>query len=687
MQMKTLKNNIVVYILIVLGLISALVINYQRHSIERVANQVEIMMDYEDLAKLASISGKTTQQTLADFKKAGVTTLNVYDTNLEKLNKSGIVSTVTNSQLLDQRRLGGERFAWANALTDKQLMQTGVYVVGEQGIYWNELKEDVKYRFADSRIIADGAKPVLFIPGDTELVMVQHLGLPTQEMKYVIDNGFLLTVRPMNYDKVSEANINSVFKRIDDSGVKVTGIHFTALNSLGAENQIDKVAAELKKRDITLAMAEHFLQLQFAPMLGIEKFPEKIDYKVARLYVIDKRERGKISVKDATRRFAITDIERNIRINFLHNFEEADPDKTLYETNLDYVQGVADSVKARGFTLGRASTFAPYFPNKMLFIPIIFGAVAACVLYLSLFFNREKFCNIKQGILTVVVAGVLCVPVVMGGGLSVRQLIAFASAVIFPVLSMIYIIHLWDKAAEKKQTTGIGSILLAATWQITLAVAISLVGGMYLAAILGDVRFFLELDIYRGVKATFMAPIILVAFYYVFKHNIFAKDDNNFNLLKQIKELLNIKLNVKVLAVFGILGFIAWVFIGRSGHTAGVPVPAWEIKLRLFLEEVMYARPREKEFMIGHVAFFLAALASIKRYPHIITLAFVCGATIGQGSLVQTFAHMRTPVFMSTIRAIDGWALGIPIGIVVALIFNYMYPYLRKIESELSSDE
>ena len=404
MQMKK-KHNIVLYVLIVLGLVSALIINYQRHQVERVANSVEIMMDYEDLAKLASVSGKSTQQTLAEFKQAGVTTLNVYDTNLEKLSKSGIVSVITNSQLKDQRRLGGDKLPWAMTLTDAQLAETGVYVVGEPGVYWQELQEDAKQRFAASRmVVTTGSQQVMFIPGDTELVMVQHLGLPTEEMKYVVNNGFLLTVRPMNYNKVSAENIDSVFKRIDQAGVKATGIHFTALHSLGATEQMDKVAAELKKRDMTLAMAEHFLQLQFAPMLGIEKFPDKMDYRVARLYVIDKRERGKISVKDAVRRFAITDIERNIRINFLHNFEEAEPDKTLYETNIDYVKDVADSIQNRGFVLGRASTFAPYFPDKVLFIPIIFGVVAAGVLYLSLFFSREKFTNTRQSISVAVLA-------------------------------------------------------------------------------------------------------------------------------------------------------------------------------------------------------------------------------------------------------------------------------------------
>lgn len=64
---------------------------------------------------------------------------------------------------------------------------------------------------------------------------------------------------------------------------------------------------------------------------------------------------------------------------------------------------------------------------------------------------------------------------------------------------------------------------------------------------------------------------------------------------------------------------------------------------------MMYARPREKEFMIGHPAFYLAAFAAYKQAPRLWQMLLVVGATIGQGSLVQTFAHMRTPVIMNVI--------------------------------------
>ena len=49
----------------------------------------------------------------------------------------------------------------------------------------------------------------------------------------------------------------------------------------------------------------------------------------------------------------------------------------------------------------------------------------------------------------------------------------------------------------------------------------------------------------------------------------------------------------------------------------------------------------------------------------IIFFALVMAATIGQGSMVETFAHMRTPIMMSVARGIGGIVLGAGIGAVL----------------------
>ena len=70
-----------------------------------------------------------------------------------------------------------------------------------------------------------------------------------------------------------------------------------------------------------------------------------------------------------------------------------------------------------------------------------------------------------------------------------------------------------------------------------------------------------------------------------------------------VRKFLDVPVRMGTLIIIGALAMCAYIFVGRSGHTAGVPVPGIEVAMRRFLENVMFARPREKEFLIGHPHF------------------------------------------------------------------------------------
>ena len=191
----------------------------------------------------------------------------------------------------------------------------------------------------------------------------------------------------------------------------------------------------------------------------------------------------------------------------------------------------------------------------------------------------------------------------------------------------------------------------------------------------------MEINIYRGVKLTFILPVVLTAILYLKRHDMLQVVGKGLkSLLTKLNSLLDTGLTFKHVAVLMVFLFIAFYFVGRSGHTGGVPVPAIELKMRAFLEQVMYARPREKEFMIGHPAFFLMVMAVYKCAPRWWQFVLICGAVIGQGSLVQTFCHMRTPVVMSFVRALDGYAVGIIFGIVSVLGVSLLLMLMEKLK-------
>ena len=104
--MTDCRYNRVLLGLIFLGLIAALVIGWQRHALEGANLRVEMVMDYEDMVELAEIEGIPAPVLMQQFKDAGITSLAVYETTLEKLNKSGKVTAMPGAHFLHQYRTG-----------------------------------------------------------------------------------------------------------------------------------------------------------------------------------------------------------------------------------------------------------------------------------------------------------------------------------------------------------------------------------------------------------------------------------------------------------------------------------------------------------------------------------------------------------------------------------------------------
>ncbi len=693
--MKSRYNPVLIAVILV-GLVCALWINWNRHEIEQRNNTVEMAMEYKDLRKLAALEGLPEEVVLKKFQVAGINSLMVFDTSLNRLGKIGAIKLATGEELRQAKVLGADTGVFAAV---KNVNENAVYIAeGDDKTAFEEAWEDLLMRYGAERTrMVSSNPPVIEALGSTELLPINAvrepvgilqapLGLSSSEMRKVAALGFNVIIRPQNFVNVNEEKIDSIFKRIVKAGVEVN-----AYMPAGAEvvGYPDKLGYMAEKMDgCKLIMQEHYTQLQFAPVAGLVPLAEALNYKAVRTYVIDSLEQKKITVGEGLRRWALTDEERNVRVNYIRPYFLSQNGQDLLTMNLQYVKDSAANVKARGFKIGEAGLFeaeastvkngytGPYFPNKIAFVIIGAAVLAGAVVYLA---QLVELTNGKQTILWAVLTAVMAALLLVGSGLVMRQALAFGAAVFFPVLSMNVILDIWDRT--KSGNVNALKVICNSTWQLALAVLMSLVGGMYLAAILADSRFLLEIDIYRGVKLTFVMPLVLMTVLYVKRYDMLGVMGAGVKVaIGRVNELLNKPITFKHIAILGVLGIVLLYFVARSGHSAGVPVAAIEVKMRLFLEQLMYARPRQKEFMIGHPAFFLAAYAAYYGAPRLVQYALTCGAVIGQASLVQTFCHMRTPVFMSTVRAIDGYAMGAVIGIVVVAVLALAMPCLKNFQ-------
>ena len=668
--MAYFRYNRVLLFFIILGLVASLVIVWQRHKVEIANSSVELVMDYEDLQELARIEGVDSKQLMQQFRQAGISSVAVYDVTLKTLHESGRIAVIPGAELLHQSRTGLVNDPqWLKWLAEGKISADSVYITGAAAQF-TELLPDLQRRFSDRVTeLSGGQQPVIAIKGSHEKLIKVELGISSAEVREAAAQGFYVILRPVNYPQVKAEDISAFFSRI--SGVDaVSAIIFTGNEALGYPNLTEQTLKSIKQHNLTVGLIEHPVQLQFYNQAGLLPMVPELDYKVARVYSIPKDEQPKLLINAAAHRWALSDQERNIRINLMRRYDKPVTPMSLIDTNLLYVKEAKQRIEAKGFSIGKAGVFDPYYPNKWLLALAAAGVNAAGVLFLT---QIHPLTGRIQYSLFAVLAVLFAAPILMGGGTLVRQAAALGAAVLFPVLAMTWQLDRW-RHSEHDSKQWILRLLRDGLGGIVITFAVSIGGGLFLAALLGDIRFLLEIEIFRGVKLTFILPLVLIGIVYLTRFNLFEPQDDRDagRILRQVVNLLNYPVSIKVLMLFGIAAVGAWIFIGRSGHTAGVPVPAWEIKLRSFLEHVMYARPREKEFLIGHPAFMLAALASIRQWPRLLHFLLVIAATIGMSTLVETFAHLRTPVLMSLIRGIDGLWLGALIGLALAVVAHFM---------------
>jgi hypothetical protein len=697
------RYNPILVLCIAVAFCVALYLMQIRVGIEKRNDTVEQTLDYQAILMMAQREGYSSEKLLRQFKDAGVTTLIVYDTTLERLDREKRISAMP-GDVLQKSAAGVHRGDFDVILASPALDPDAVYVTrGNDEEAWNEVKEDLFLRYGDERVRTISMVPeILEVKGDSRLLlepdyraktpmMQAPLGLSVKELREVKENGFYIAVRPQNYLPYTQKGVDSLFARIDKAGVQVTTYIPCGTDVIGFPADIEYMGRKLRERNIRLGLLEHVTQLQFAKFAGLDALLRSVDNNAVRVLNIDAQENSKLMMPDALRRWALADEERNIRVNYVRLFLKPQNGVDIIDLNLDYMQQITQQVKGRGYKIGVAGVFqkpgdtdasangnpgfaGSYDPDRKALLVVALGAWAALALYIVMIFPSCK--GAKQYLL--VIAGMLITAysLFMGRGLSIRQGLAFLSAVLYPVLSMSVILTLWeDIKTDTKSTVG---VIFAALWQLALAIALSLIGATLNGSIMGDLRFLLEADIYRGVKLTFIMPVLLTLLLFLRQYSIFQETGRKAtDLFAQLVRICKMRLTLGHFVILGVLLFAAYIFVGRSGHTGGVPVPAIEIKLRLFLEEVMYARPREKEFMIGHPAFFLAVLAAYRMAPNWCKLALVLGAVIGQGSLVQTFCHMRTPAMMSYIRAADGYLLGSVLGIIAVIVVSILMPYVK----------
>mgnify|MGYP000981602836 CR=1 FL=1 len=258
---------------------------------------------------------------------------------------------------------------------------------------------------------------------------------------------------------------------------------------------------------------------------------------------------------------------------------------------------------------------------------------------------------------------------------------AILAAVVFSGLAIVFLASSISQIYKSKKEYSNGFLILKSIFILVISVGISLVGAVFVDAILADVKYLLEMDIFRGVKISQILPFVVFIIAYI----IYFANSGEYNLksiLNFILRILNKNIKVYYIILAGILGVVGYIYISRTGHETNIQPSNIEMIFRNLMENMLLARPRTKEFLIAFPALFAAVFAANKK-SEFFTCIFLLASSIGTSSVINTFSHLRTPIYLSFTRTAIGVLFGIIIGCIVILLFNVFAALNMKIQEKL----
>jgi hypothetical protein len=232
--------------------------------------------------------------------------------------------------------------------------------------------------------------------------------------------------------------------------------------------------------------------------------------------------------------------------------------------------------------------------------------------------------------------------------LGLREMFALLAAILGPLAAVRF---LRSRPADSWKSA-------AGLWAAALAACL-LTGGL-IVTLLPDTVFADGGMVFRGVKAALVIPLLGSAFL------LFSPEE--------IRSVLARSVTVSNLLIFLGAAAALQLMIDRSGNFASAPHP-WELTVRSLLENALIARPRFKEFLIGHPLMILglylmsapAGFRDPSFGPSTKTLGriFVWAGTVGLVSVVNSFCHLHTPLSLTLLRTFHGAWIGGVLGLLL----------------------
>jgi hypothetical protein len=703
------KTNLVLLLVIALGFVAAFVSIGNRMAVEAKDKTYDIVIDMDELRKMAAQSDHDEYWWLNEWKQYGINKVGVWETSIKRI----VEEWPDYVRIVSARELSAEKpVTWYldlpksmwPALSGPETVHPDEYdflIVTDYYEVYEAIRRGFTMRYPGALTASEwveGGPGYLYFDGTAETALYSpndriteydsktfttrrevvgsiyeylNLGFRAAEGETVRrceELGYEIVPRTVAYKNYNgDAFAFDVFKEYSTAFRRDPAYLIVGGPVYGLEGENDASFNYLKSHATSLCLIEASDQLGNMKADGLFALSERFGDRAVRTYsvwdYIQYRYAyfgydGPQEIQNTLYR-AVT--ERNIRMIYYKPMKQTD-ESYLYITDPDDYAMVWNDLEARlaahGYKLGTAAPAEELATPLVLRILTGFGAVAAAILLLKTLFTIPK--KAEYVLLAIGIVGVVGCFFVAPNASNV--LAGFANGVIWPCLAAALYFCFGRKAYDDPAVPGPTVTIRRGVALLAVCTILAVLGGLTAAAPFGSNAALVEQVNFRGIKFSQIIPMLyaFVAFVAWFG---FRKDKEKIGRIevKDVTHAIFLDIKVWMLLIVAVIGAAAAIYIIRTGHTSNLNTNTLEVELRNKLEELLPARPRTKEFLIAFPCLLLFVYACERKYKFFIFL-FGFASVIGFASVSNTFMHLRTPVCFSLERLTS-----VPIGIVLGI--------------------
>lgn len=717
-----IKENKILLLVIAIAVIVSLITVGMRFFVEKHNKTYDIVLDYNEIEMMAEQSEHDVSWWLNEFKKMGITKVGLSEESMVSLMENTDMPIQANVMDIIMKDADWEAEYPDDFITE--LKGTGydkydVLIEAASKEAFDFVAEGLTKRYKPEQyliyekdnggyIVLNGnaaqtlytekykymnSKRKGFIEKDeivSSKLMYLNFGLLPSKVNIVRDAGMEIIPRTASYEGWNDSNYaRAVIESYKNLDIVPEYIIVGGEAVIGWDDGIDIARDYIKENNIKIGLIENTTQLRNILQFGVNDIVNSTGYEAVRVFsvwdYIQNRYQyyGYEGAKEIENTLFRAIVERNIRLIYFKPIKEY-KDYHVYVTDPEEYRTMFINLENRlaehGIKFDKASVMDQFAVNIWAKVVIALGCVAAAILLIRAILPIGR--KLKAGLFFIGALGVAGAYTVIPH--YAELITSFAAAVIFPCIATLFIVRQSKEFADTLDPSEhLPKIVLRGILVLVCSVVLSMLGGMMTAAPISSVSYMLEIDIFRGVKLAQILPLAFFALAYLAYYG-FGESKKYPGTLEyhDLRDMMNSSIKVWMVLLGIILLGVGYYYIVRTGHDSSIQVSSIEMVFRNTLEDNLIARPRTKEFLFAFPAVIMLAYTSIRRFK-LWPILFGLASVIGMTSVVNTFMHIRTPLYLGFYRTAYAVLFGIIIGVIGIAVFESGHKLYKKLERQI----